>query len=108
MIHDMSIQCPACGRMNADASTHCECGRTLIDVPSDPPVGASIASGSAGRASARPEVVVADVRMSFRSMVIFMVKWAIASIPAALILLVVIFLATVLLVAMFSALGWLR
>src|SRR2546425_942185 len=108
MAHAMSTQCPACGRMNADASTHCECGRPLIDVSSDPPVGASIASGLAGRASTRPEVVVADVRMSFRSMVIFMVKWAIASIPAALILLVVIFLATVVLVAIFSALGWLR
>jgi hypothetical protein len=31
-------------------------------------------------------VVVTDIRMSFGSMVIFMVKWAIASIPALLIL----------------------
>jgi hypothetical protein len=32
------------------------------------------------------KVVVTDVRMSFRSMVAFMVKWALASIPAAVIL----------------------
>lgn len=32
------------------------------------------------------EVVVTDIRMSFISMVIFMVKWAIAAIPAIIIL----------------------
>ena len=32
------------------------------------------------------EVVVTDVKMSFPSMVIFMVKWAIATIPAIIIL----------------------
>lgn len=38
--------------------------------------------------SGEPErtVVVTDIRMSFTSMVVFMVKWAIASIPAAIIL----------------------
>jgi hypothetical protein len=56
----------------------------------------------------RPEVVVVDVRMSFGSMVIFMVKWAIASIPAALILVAVILLATVFLGGIFAAFGWLR
>ena len=32
------------------------------------------------------KVVVTDIQMSFLSMVIFMVKWAIAAIPALLIL----------------------
>ena len=32
------------------------------------------------------EVIVTDISMPFGSMVLFMVKWAIASIPAALIL----------------------
>lgn len=36
----------------------------------------------------RQEVVVTDIRMPFMSMVNFMVKWAIASIPALLILVV--------------------
>jgi hypothetical protein len=35
------------------------------------------------------EVVVTDIRMSFPSMVVFMVKWAIATIPAIIILTVV-------------------
>ena len=34
-------------------------------------------------------VVVVDIKMTFKSMVFFMVKWAIAAIPAALILLVI-------------------
>lgn len=33
-------------------------------------------------------VVVVDIKMPFMSMVVFMVKWAIASIPAIIILLV--------------------
>ena len=32
------------------------------------------------------EVVITDVRMPFWSMVVFMVKWALASIPAIIIL----------------------
>lgn len=34
----------------------------------------------------KQEVVVTDIRMPFLSMVVFMVKWVIASIPAFLIL----------------------
>lgn len=32
------------------------------------------------------EVIVTDIKMSFSSMVVFMVKWAIATIPAIIIL----------------------
>lgn len=35
----------------------------------------------------RQEITVVDIKMPFGSMVVFMVKWAIASIPAFLILL---------------------
>jgi len=38
-------------------------------------------------------VVVIDVQMSFNSMVWFMVKWALASIPALIILFVMFFIA---------------
>lgn len=31
-------------------------------------------------------VIITDINMSFKSMVVFMVKWAIATIPAAIIL----------------------
>jgi CHASE2 domain-containing sensor protein len=34
----------------------------------------------------KQKVVVTDIQMSFGSMVVFMVKWAIAVIPAAIIL----------------------
>lgn len=37
----------------------------------------------------RQEVIVVDLKMSFWSMVVFMVKWAIASIPALIILAVI-------------------
>jgi len=36
--------------------------------------------------SSKQEVIVTDIHMPFRSMVLFMVKWAVASIPALLIL----------------------
>ncbi len=35
------------------------------------------------------EIIVTDIKMSFSSMVVFMVKWAIATIPALIILTVV-------------------
>lgn len=34
----------------------------------------------------RQEVVVTDIKMPFMSMVVFMIKWAIAAIPALVIL----------------------
>ncbi len=37
----------------------------------------------------RQEVIVVDLKMSFWSMVVFMVKWAIAAIPALIILAVI-------------------
>jgi len=45
-------------------------------------------------------VVVTDIRMSFGSMVLFMVKWAIAAIPAFTILLVL----SMILTGLFAAL----
>ncbi|MDQ6981213.1 MAG: hypothetical protein Q9M46_07020 [Ghiorsea sp.] len=40
------------------------------------------------------EVVVTDIQMSFGSMVVFMIKWAIAAIPALIILSVIAAIAT--------------
>lgn len=34
----------------------------------------------------RQEIIVTDIRMPFTSMVVFMIKWAVASIPAFIIL----------------------
>ena len=46
-------------------------------------------------------VVVTDIRMPFWSMVVFMVKWAIAAIPAMLILIIFWFI----IMALFSGMG---
>jgi hypothetical protein len=50
----------------------------------------------------KAEVVVVDVKMPFWSMVTFMVKWAIAAIPAILILVVLGAMLAGLVVGMFS------
>ena len=47
-------------------------------------------------------VVVTDIHMSFGSMVVFMVKWTLASIPAILILLLLYFLGLGLVVGIFG------
>lgn len=49
----------------------------------------------------KQEVVVTDIQMPFGSMVVFMVKWAIAAIPAAIILFVLFWV----LVGILAALG---
>ena len=63
----MSKVCLKCGNSNADSSVFCiECGDSLEGI--------------------KQEVVVTDIRMSLDSMFFFMIKWAIASIPAFIIL----------------------
>ena len=51
------------------------------------------------------EVVVTDVRIPFFSMVVLMVKWAIAAIPAVIILFVIAGLMSMLFGMLFGA-GW--
>ena len=51
----------------------------------------------------RQEVVVTDVKMPFWSMVVFMVKWAIASIPAFVILLLIYGVASSFIASLFVA-----
>ncbi len=43
-------------------------------------------------AKSRQSVVVTDIRMGFGSMVVFIVKWTLASIPAAIILALLVIL----------------
>ena len=44
------------------------------------------------------EVIITDIKMKFGSMVEFMVKWVLASIPAIIILIIVLYLFTVILI----------
>ena len=48
----------------------------------------SVSSGAEGNSNVQ-DVVVTDIKMSFSSMVVFMVKWVIASIPALIILFII-------------------
>jgi len=78
----MSKECLKCGKGNTDSAEFCiECG--------------------AGLEKIKQEVIVTDIRMSLDSMFFFMIKWAIASIPAFIIL----FLLGALLVVMLGGLG---
>lgn len=50
-------------------------------------------------------VVVSDIRMSFLSMVVFMVKWVVASIPAFIILSIIGSILMMLLGGMMGSMG---
>ncbi|MEM7222108.1 MAG: hypothetical protein AAF495_03960 [Pseudomonadota bacterium] len=50
-------------------------------------------------------VVVTNIRMPFLSMVIFIIKWTIASIPAMIILMIIFLIVTTLLGGVFQGLG---
>ncbi len=50
-------------------------------------------------------VVVTDIRMPFLSMVVFMIKWAVASIPAFIILSIIAAVLMMLLGGMLSGMG---
>ena len=51
----------------------------------------------------RQEVVIKDIEMSFGSMVIFIIKWTLASIPALIVLLLVGVLFSVVFGSLFRA-----
>tara|TARA_Y100000310_G_scaffold207971_1_gene208481 strand:+ start:300 stop:461 length:162 start_codon:yes stop_codon:yes gene_type:complete len=49
------------------------------------------------------EVVVKDIQMEFKSMVAFMIKWVLASIPAMIVLFCIGFIFVTILLAMISS-----
>lgn len=80
-----SVQCPACGRyIVVPVSKQAEQATTSV-----PPLNARPTTSTVAREQHRintTEVKVVDFSMPFTSMVVFMIKWAIAAIPAMLIL----------------------
>ena len=77
------MKCPRCGLYSPESAEECDCGYRF----SAQLAGTTRASQGAQPTDALPtQVSVVDVNMPFGSMVVFMVKWAIASIPAFLIL----------------------
>jgi len=81
------MECPNCNNTNiqADATKCGECGSVFKDYEESAPEGVT---GLASKSN-NQNVTVTDIKMPFGSMVEFMVKWAIASIPAFIILLVI-------------------
>lgn len=99
------IQCPQCKTKNPNTALKCEsCGTSLK--PAQPSKGAAmnavvnklfdkldtlnericaIEQNTSGGSS----VSISDIKMPFGSMVVLMVKWAIASIPAMIILFII-------------------
>jgi hypothetical protein len=57
------------------------------------------------RSEERPQISIVDVHMPFGSMVVFMIKWAIASIPALIILAILGVLASGVITGIIASLG---
>ena len=77
------ISCPNCQKGYQSKVTKCECGYVFEDYEESTSKGIK---GIASKSDKNNEVVITDIKMPFGSMVEFMVKWAIASIPAFIIL----------------------
>ena len=78
------MDCPNCNNTNiqADATRCGECGYEFKGYEESTPEGVT---GVASKSN-NQNVTITDIKMPFGSMVEFMVKWAIASIPAFIIL----------------------
>ena len=81
-------QCPSCGRLYAKAAVQRQADEAAtaerLRAAAERAREINAAAKAGGLSGAQP-VVVVDVQMRFMSMVKFMVMWAFASIPAALI-----------------------
>ena len=99
--------CPFCSKENPADAMKCvhKCGYTFEgyqEKASPPTVQSTTKSNKYGMSIESQNVVITDVKMEFTSMVEFMVKWAIASIPAFIILCII----AAVMISMFMALGF--
>lgn len=97
---DVNLTCPHCGAAVVRGPSTCpSCGRSLHSAP-------GVQAGAAATPKPPPaRVVVVDFDMPMGSMVNFIFKWAIASIPAVLLLAVVVFIATAILAGIGAAIA---
>jgi hypothetical protein len=86
----MAKDCPHCRLANPESAQRCDCGYDFVERRKYAPavVTMSVHGASPPRevAAQLQEVAIVDVQMPFGSMVVFMVKWALAAIPAMLML----------------------
>ncbi|PTQ70353.1 hypothetical protein [Pseudomonas sp. GV071] len=82
-IQSGSSECPNCARLAAQRTAAIHAGPVRTKV--NPAVKDALAGYEGAQA-----VVVVDLQMSFNSMVWFMVKWVLASIPAFIILFLIL------------------
>lgn len=81
----MALKCPNCGLYSPDTAAQCDCGYSFASGQKQ--VSKMVLSqGGNTRQGDQDQVTIVDIRMPFGSMVTFMVKWAIASVPAIMIL----------------------
>ena len=80
------MKCPNCFIDNNKDAVKCECGYQFIGYKPSADADNSI-NINTNKNIGISNVIIEDINMSFGSMVLFMVKWAIASIPAFIILL---------------------
>lgn len=74
------MKCPECGLINPENAQRCDCGYNFIFTSPSPKGIGAIKGG----------VIIRDINMSFGSMIIFMIKLSIASIPTIIIIFFVI------------------
>ncbi len=94
------MKCPNCTQENPPTTTRCDCGYDFtsgrISVTAKPaPVSSGVQTGATRLEETR--IVISDINMRFGSMVVFMVKWAFAAIPAFIVILGITFAGLVLL-----------
>ena len=81
----MSNRCRVCEKNNSDEAKYCKkCGTFLSTTTLEM---SSTKQGKTNNAT-QPGTVITDINIPFSSMIVLMVKWTIASIPALLILVV--------------------
>jgi len=95
------MKCPFCSKDNPSDSKECECGYKFKGY--NPETSANF-EGAKNKLTPQ-NVVIKDIRMDFIDMVTFMVKWAIASIPAFIILWVIGLLVGSILIGLFGGIG---
>lgn len=81
------LKCPDCGAFYAKALAAKQRAASIDAKPTDVRSNLTLKTAAPTSAPAQP-VIVVDIQMRFWSMVVFMVKWTLAAIPALLILVV--------------------